>query len=166
MALPLLQAWYRRALAWEAAGHPEAALADAQQAAELVAEHGWSSPQLESLLQRVKASLMAAPPGDAAGTLRQALPGLQPTSAARPAHATSYPTHFDAAFSAAAPDLTGACCRSAFRWRARSTGSQAATSHLGQVIRLTIPDEPIIKTGSGQCAHDAHVAYACICSCS
>lgn len=104
----LLQAWYRRALAWEAAGRHGAALPDAQRAAELLTEHGWSSPQLESMLQRLKrAPGMAARPSEPATALREALPVPRPTSAScpPPAHMESDLTRFEAAFTAAAPEL-------------------------------------------------------------
>lgn len=99
------------------------------QAAELMGAHGWSSPQLESLLQRLKeaAHHLPAPLEDAAGPSTEALPHLRAESVSCPPAAPiqSYSPSFEAAFTSAAPEL-------------------ASTCHLGIPEFLPYPDLPLI----------------------
>lgn len=110
----MMQAWYRRALASEARGRHGSALEDAREANKLMASHGWSSPQLNTLLQRLAESLLLATPSkpfklhSASECPTEAVNGLQQDVAACELGAErSYRPSLDEALGAAAPGLSG-----------------------------------------------------------
>lgn len=103
-----MQAWYRRALASEVLGRHDA-IEDAREADRLMTMHGWSSPLLKTLLQRLTESLPATTPSNIASEcLSRAVIDLQQgvSECQLDAEKVQEPS-FDTVLAAAAPGLSG-----------------------------------------------------------
>lgn len=103
-----MQAWYRRALASEVLGRHDA-ITDAREADRLMTMHEWSSPQLDTLLQRLTESLPATNSSSIASEcISRAVIGLQlGVSECQLDDETVHGPSFDTVLAAAAPGLSG-----------------------------------------------------------